>query len=216
VERTLEPEVMDTAEEASEYDSMDHSAPNNAFVERLFDLGAAGAMLDIGTGPGHIPLMVCDRDPAARVVGVDLARHMLDYAERHLAGSPHADRIEYRLVDAKRLGFDDGQFDAVFSNTIIHHIPDPRPMFAEARRVLRAGGVLLIRDLFRPANTERVDELVELYAGDCTAKQRELFRASLHAAFTPDEVRTMLDEVGLEADVVVDTDRHMSVQIRAA
>ena len=40
MERVLEPEVMDTAEEAAEYDSMDHTEPNAAFLARLVELGA--------------------------------------------------------------------------------------------------------------------------------------------------------------------------------
>ena len=40
MERVLEPEVMDTAEEAAEYDSMDHTEPNATFIARLIELGA--------------------------------------------------------------------------------------------------------------------------------------------------------------------------------
>ena len=81
MERTLEPEVMDTAEEADGYDAMDHSEPNAAFVERLCELEASGRMLDIGTGPGHIPVLICERVPDARVVGIDLSKSMLALAE---------------------------------------------------------------------------------------------------------------------------------------
>ena len=55
MERELEPEYMDTEDEAASYAAMDHSAPNAAFVARLVELGAAGRMLDVGCGPGHIP-----------------------------------------------------------------------------------------------------------------------------------------------------------------
>lgn len=216
MDRVLEPEVMDDAEEAAEYDAMDHRAPNTAFVQRLVELGARGRMLDIGTGPGHVPPLVCERVPDARVVGVDLAATMLAHAERHRLRSPHAARIEYRRADAKRLPFEDGSFDAVFSNTILHHIPDPRPFLREARRVLRPGGTLLVRDLFRPDSVQRADELVQLHAGGETPRQRELLRASLCAALTPDELRAVADECGLaDARVVVDSDRHVSLQ-RAA
>lgn len=216
MERTLEPEVMDTPEEADGYDAMDHSGPNGAFVDRLIELGARGRMLDIGTGPGLMPLLVCERIASARVVGVDLAEHMLRHAREHLASSPHADRVEFRLADAKGLDFPDDTFDAVFSNTILHHIPDPRPFLSEAVRVLRPGGAFLIRDLFRPETPERALELVDLHAADENAYNRELFRASLHAALTPDELRALVDELGLDGlELVVDTDRHMSLQ-RAA
>jgi len=216
MERVLEPEVMDTAEEAAEYDSMDHTEPNATFITRLVELGATGRFLDIGTGPGHLPLLVCQQVPESHVVGVDLSQNMLLYAERHRASSAHADRIEYHLMDAKELGLPDGHFDTVYSNTILHHIPDPRPFLAEAHRMLRPGGALLIRDLFRPDSEARRDELVDLYAKDASHNQRELFRASLHAAFTPEEFRAIADEVGLsEAEVVIDSDRHMSLQLAA-
>jgi len=215
--RTLEPEVMDTPEEAADYDAMDHSEPNLAFVERLAALGANGRALDVGTGPGHIPLLVCERLGGIEVLGIDLAAHMLALAERKRAASPHRARIAFRLADAKGLGFEDGAFDTVFSNTILHHIPDPRTLLAEARRVLRPGGVLLIRDLYRPETPERADALVELHAAEASPGARELFRASLHAALTPAELRAAADEAGLaDAELTVDTDRHMSLQMARA
>lgn len=214
MERVLEPEVMDTVEEADEYDAMDHAAPNEAFVARLVELGAAGAMLDVGCGPGHVAVLAAERCPGATILGVDLARTMLAHAERHRAASPHADRIRFELADAKGLPYPDATFDTVFSNTILHHIPDPRPFLSELRRVLRPGGVLLVRDLFRPASVARADALVAEHAADANANQRALFHASLCAAFTPDELRTLAAECGLaDAAVVVDTDRHMSLQL---
>ena len=216
MERTLEPELMDTPEEADGYDAMDHSGPNTAFVERLIELGARGRMLDIGTGPGHMPLLVCDRMADAQVVGIDLARHMLAHAERRLATSPHGARVEFQLADAKGLEFPDDSFDVVFSNTILHHIPDPRPFLREAHRVLRPGGVFLVRDLFRPADAARALELVQQYAAEETPYNQELFRASLHAALEPDELRAMARELRLDdLELVLDTDRHMSLQRRA-
>jgi ubiquinone/menaquinone biosynthesis C-methylase UbiE len=217
MERVLEPEVMDTAEEADGYDSMDHGLPNQAFVDRLIELGASGRMLDIGTGPGHLPLIVCERIDETTVIGIDLAEHMLRHAERHRAASPHRERVEFRRADAKQLPFETGSFDTVYSNTILHHIPDPLPFLSEARRALRPGGALLIRDLFRPPNSGRTLELVAMHAADADPYQQELFRASLCAAFTPEELRAMADETGLaQAEISIDSDRHMSLQIRAS
>ncbi len=213
LERVLEPEVMDTEEDAREYDQMDHTEANEAFVGRLVELGAHGSMLDIGTGPGHIPLLVCERIEGARVTGVDLAERMLQIAERNRRASAHAERISYRLADAKGLDFPDGTFDTAFSNTILHHIPDPLPFLIEALRVVKPGGVLLIRDLMRPNSLERREELVSLHAQGATPYQRRLFGDSLHAALTPDELRVLAREAGwIDAEVAVDSDRHMSLQ----
>jgi len=214
LQRTLEPEVMDTPEEAESYDAMDHTGPNASFVQRLVDLGAGGRMLDVGTGPGHIPLLVCDAIENCSVVGIDLARHMLAIAERRRADSPHAARLSFGLADAKGLDYPDASFDAVFSNTILHHIPDPRPFLREVRRVLKPGGALLVRDLFRPPTAAIADDLVAAYAGDEPPMNQELFRASLHAAFTPGELRALADSEGLDgAELVIDSDRHMSLQM---
>ena len=200
LERILETEAMDSIAETESYDSMDHTAANNSFVGRLFDLGASGRMLDIGTGPGHMPPLICDRDPDATVVGVDLAQHMIAAAENNLAKTTHGARIEYVHMDAKGLNFADGEFDTVFSNTI-----------------LQPGGTLLVRDLFRPPSREQLEALVAAHAGECTEHQRGLFADSLHAAFSPEEFRDLADESGLKlAEIVIDSDRHMSLQARAA
>jgi ubiquinone/menaquinone biosynthesis C-methylase UbiE len=150
------------------------------------------------------------------VLGIDLSQNMLRHAERHRADSPHRERVSFALADAKGLDFPDSAFDAVCSNTILHHIPDPRPFLAEAWRVLKPGGVLLIRDLFRPATPQRALELVRLYAAGETPYQQELFRASLHAALEPDELRALAAEAGLDGvELLLDSDRHMSLQCRA-
>lgn len=217
VQRILEPEVMDADDEAAAYAGMDHTAVNQAFVDRLGALGAGGRMLDIGTGPGDIPLLVVDRWRDVRVVAVDLAPAMLALAGRRVAASAHAARIELVLGDAKALAHGDHSFDTVFSNTILHHLPDPIPFLREAGRVLRPGGALLIRDLFRPPSEARVQELVALHAADMSGAGRELFTASLRAALTPDELRAAADAAGLaRAALVIDTDRHMSLQLATA
>jgi len=214
MDRVLEPEVMDSAEEAAAYDAMDHAEVNQAFVDRLVWLGASGRLLDIGTGPGSIPILLVERVADCRVTAVDLAPRMLELAERRRALSPHGARIELRLADAKALDLGDASFDGVFSNTILHHLPDPRPFLREARRVLRPGGILLVRDLYRPDSVARVAELLLRHAADASPEGREMFRASLCAALTPGELRAMADECGLaDARLLVDTDRHMSLQL---
>jgi ubiquinone/menaquinone biosynthesis C-methylase UbiE len=217
MQRVLEPEVMDTEQEAHAYDAMDHLEANRAFLTRLLELGVSKQVLDIGTGPGLIPLMLCEAHPSCTVIGVDLSAQMLRLARRHLAATPHAARVEYQLGDAKNLDFPSNSFDVVCSNTILHHIPDPTPFLAEAWRVLKPGGTILIRDLFRPDSKKQAINLVDAHAGREPEYARELFRASLCAALTPDELRTCAAQAGLtEVEVVLDSDRHMSLQSKVS
>ncbi len=215
MQRELEPEVMDTLDEAQGYDAMDHAEPNRAFVNRLKELGAGDRMIDLGCGPGDIPIMVAGEIADSAVFGVDLSRNMLDIANRKLAGLNLGTRVEFHLADVKDLPFEDDRFDAVFSNTILHHIPKPIDLLSEAWRVLRPNGVLLIRDLYRPADEQTLEQLVEQHAGACTAHQQAMFRASLKAALTPGELGELTRDVGMtDVEVVIDTDRHMSLQTR--
>ena len=101
--RVLETEVMDSAEEAADYDAMDHTEVNQRFVADLLATGPiAGELLDLGTGTAQIPIELCRQDPQARLLAIDLAQHMLDLAGAniHRAGLQMRIRIE-RVADGR-------------------------------------------------------------------------------------------------------------------
>jgi ubiquinone/menaquinone biosynthesis C-methylase UbiE len=220
--RTLEPEVMDTEEEARDYDAMDHATVNARFCDDLLATGARpGRVLDVGTGTALIPIELCRRDPRVEVDAIDLAGHMLSLAQRNVADAALGLRIRIARMDAKATPWPDGSFDAVMSNSIVHHIPEPRHVLNEVWRLVRPGGVLFVRDLERPVDAARVAELVSTYAPVPDAapevrsmhvRQRALFEASLLAALTADEVRGMVAPLGIPGDAVRSTsDRHWTL-----
>jgi ubiquinone/menaquinone biosynthesis C-methylase UbiE len=210
--RVLESEVMDRPEEAREYDAMDHSGVNLRFVDDFLAVhgpGRGGELLDVGTGPGRVPIALCRADRHFRVLGVDLAGPMLELARRNVADAGLTDRIRFARGDAKSLPFPDGRFEAVISNTIVHHIPDPVPALAEMVRLVAAGGSLMIRDLARPADEAAIQALVELHAADEPIPAKNLLRDSLHASLTLDEVKAIVRGLGLPTEgVALTSDRH--------
>ncbi len=214
--RVLEPEVMDSDEEARDYDAMDHAEVNRRFCGDLLALGPdLGATLDVGTGTALIPIELCRTTPGARVVGIDLAASMLALGRRNVERAGLTAAIELRLVDAKVLPFPDGSFRCVASNSIVHHIPDPSPALGEMLRVLASGGWLFVRDLLRPRSDEAVSALVRRYAGAEGARARGLFDASLRAALTLDEARDLAAAHGMARDAVSATsDRHWTLAWR--
>jgi ubiquinone/menaquinone biosynthesis C-methylase UbiE len=210
--RVLEPEAMNTPEEARAYDAMDHAAVDAQFVA---DFRAehgpcrGGELLDVGTGPAKIPIALCRADPQARVLGIDLADPMLDRARRNVEEAGLSGRIRCEWADAKVLHHPDGTFEAVLCNTIVHHIPEPARILKEMARVVAPGGTLFVRDLVRPDSLADVARLVAKYAGAESSAARKLFEASLHAALTLGEVRALVRELGRPEDrVEMMSDRH--------
>lgn len=210
--RVLEPEVMDTPEEAASYDAMDHDEVNARFVADFLAVHGpmrGGEALDLGTGTARIPIRLGLRDPGARVLGVDLAQHMLELGRRNVRAARLEERVRLRLVDAKGLPFEDHSFEAVISNSIVHHIPEPTLVLREMARLVASGGTLFVRDLARPETMADLEHLVATHAGGEPADARALFAASLHAALTVAEVRALVGALGApEAGVTMTSDRH--------
>ncbi|HEY1959787.1 MAG TPA: class I SAM-dependent methyltransferase [Polyangiaceae bacterium] len=217
--RVLEPEVMDTAQEAADYDAMDNREPNERFATDCLHFARFANALDVGTGTALIPIAMCERAPDVRFVAVDLAEHMLALAKRNVARAGLGARIELQRVDAKRLPFADGAFETVVSNSIVHHVPDPAHALGEMNRVARR--VLFVRDLFRPESDAEVARLVALHGGappaepaalERHARQVALLDASLRAALTIDEVRDLVRSIGIPPTAVSQTsDRHFTL-----
>lgn len=221
LKRVLEPEVMDSEKEAQEYNDMDHSVVNQHFVEELFKFArdqtpaAAdaevdfGDVLDLGTGTALIPVELCRQDHDCRVMAVDLAVSMLELARYNVEAAGMIERITLAQVDAKRMGYDRGAFDLVMSNSIIHHIPDPVVCLQEMVRVTAEDGLLFIRDLMRPQDAETLEALVLTYTGKESEYSQQLFRDSLHAALSLDEIRDLVASLGFDSNSVQATsDRH--------
>ena len=214
--RVLEPEVMDTPDEAVAYDRMDHAEVNRRFASDLLAAAASRRVnlarvevLDLGTGTALIPIELCQRLPDVRVRAVDAAQNMLDLAAVRLQQAGLTDRIRLELVDAKRLPCSDGQFAAVISNSIIHHLPEPALALAEGVRVTAPGGLLFFRDLLRPADRATLEQIVNTYAAGADERQRRLFADSLHAALSLEEIRNLVAALGFDPQGVgQSSDRH--------
>ena len=217
LQRILEPEVMDSPQDASDYDSMDHAEVNRVFVGDLLAVLSESEtdILDIGTGTALIPIELCQRRTDCRVMAADAAVSMLELARYNIEVAGLISRIELAHVDAKCLPFKDALFDAVMSNSIVHHIPEPVHVLQEAVRVVRPGGLLFFRDLLRPETDEQLASLVQTYAGSANPSQQKMFAESLHAALSLEEIRGLVSSLDFAADSLEQTsDRHWTWSAR--
>ncbi|MGL4419201.1 MAG: class I SAM-dependent methyltransferase, partial [Gemmataceae bacterium] len=204
----------DTADDATNYDAMDHSIVNRRFAADFLAIYSTPTLpvLDVGTGTAQIPIELCRQEPALQIIAVDLAESMLSLGHRNIADAQLTDRIQLQLVNARTLGFLDGHFSGVISNSIIHHIPEPRDAFTEMLRVLAPGGCLFVRDLCRPDSIAELNHIVNQYATNDSPRQRQLFADSLHAALTLAEVRILVGTFGLSPEIVqMTSDRHWTL-----
>lgn len=103
------------------------------------------ALLDIGTGTGRLLELVASRTQWA--LGVDASRDMLHLARARLAERGLAARCAVRQADLYRLPLADATFDVVALQMVLHYADDPAAAIAEAARVLRPDGLLIIVDL---------------------------------------------------------------------
>lgn len=214
--RTLEPEVMEDRKEAMEYNEMDHSGVNDRFVTDLIAVGPIGNdILDLGTGTALIPVALCRKEQGIRVMAADASVEMLELARYNIELSHLLDRVQLHRCDAKKLVFPNAYFDTVMSNSLVHHLPTSDSFFAESLRVLRPGGLLFIRDLYRPQTDAEVERLVDLYTEGETDYSKQLFRQSLHAALTVQELQGIVEPLGIPgSSVQMSSDRHWTLVYR--
>jgi len=215
VERITEPQLMDDLAQAAAYAGADFDEPHRQFVEelssRINDLTVLTRVVDLGCGPGHIPLNLLARHPAMRIDAIDGAEAMIQQATALAKGRPGADRL--RLIHGVLPGasLPEPQYDLVLSSSLLHHFRDPSDFWADVKRLAAPGGHVFMVDLRRPPSRGDVSALVDRYSEEETELLRRDFYRSLCASFTPQEVRAQLVAAGLSLSVQSLGDRHLVV-----
>jgi ubiquinone/menaquinone biosynthesis C-methylase UbiE len=195
--RVLEPHAVPTAHEAVEYDRLARSSVprfSDTFVNMVSKAGLKQArVLDIGSGPGLIPIALAMHQPDWHIQGIDPSPEMLRQARRHAEQAGVSERVRFERGSATALPYPDGSFDLVISQFTLHHIERPVEMLDEAARVVRDGGQVIIKDLARPARWKAALFLTfTKYLGGAGAVEQRMFHESLKAALSIAEVRRVV------------------------
>jgi ubiquinone/menaquinone biosynthesis C-methylase UbiE len=105
-----------------------------------------GTLLDLGTGPGYLPIEIVKRFPAIRCDGIDLSGRLIKMARTNAEKAGLADRLNFEVGNAAKLRFEDESYDMVISTGMLHMLKDPVKVLRECYRVLRPGGEAWIYD----------------------------------------------------------------------
>ena len=219
MKRRPEPELMDSEAQTAAYAAADFSESNSLFTERFTGrfpgLPASGRMMDLGCGPGDIVFRMARAFPNWQITGLDAGENMLRCARQRLAGEQGCSNVEFRHAYLPDETLEPGSCQALISNSLLHHLPDPLVLWQTVVQLAAPGAAVQVMDLFRPHSEDEAMRLVDHYSGDEPEVLREDFYNSLLAAYTVEEIADQVAQSGLRGlDVEMASDRHWIVSGR--
>jgi SAM-dependent methyltransferase len=152
----------------------------------------AARVLEVGCGTGIITAKIAELPGVAEAVGVDPNPGFVDRARRR------APTLRFDVADGRTLPHPDAAFDGVVFATTLCHIREPEPALAEARRVLRPGGYLLVYDGDYASATVALGERDPLQA--CVSAAVAVL---VHDPWLIRRLPALLDDAGFDCEPLV-------------
>jgi len=173
-----------------------------------------GIILDIGTGPGYLPIEIAKIAPKLRIVAIDLTKRMIEFARGHARDAGVSSRITFQVGDGNRLKFGEASFDMVISTGALHAWKNPVQVMRECHRVLKPGRVAWIYD---PAHvvTEQTEEILRrgLRGIDRLAFKWGSWSTKAAEPLSDDRIRSILDQLDF-IEKRVEKDRWLKITLK--
>ncbi|MEQ1739603.1 MAG: class I SAM-dependent methyltransferase [Methyloglobulus sp.] len=214
MERVLESELMEDLEQVFAYAKANFDKPHKKFVQRIKTLVKdptfSGKALDLGCGPGDISCRFAKAFPLCKIDAVDGSKPMIDYGINTTKPDLQArlNFIHGKLPEAK---LPEQHYDVIFSNSLLHHLPDPQILWQVVKKYSTSGTRIAIMDLLRPGRNYMAESLVEMYATNEPEILKRDFYHSLLAAFTIEEIKIQIKQAELSLTVEQISDRHVFI-----
>lgn len=133
-------QIIDALEDRAEDPAM------NEIIARYFaelDWPDRGTLLEIGCGTGPVARAAARRSPGTRVIGTDPAKELVEDARTRAKAIPN---LRFKTCDGAQQPVDAASVDSVILHTVLSHVTAPEALLAEAFRVLRPSGQLVVCD----------------------------------------------------------------------
>lgn len=140
--RVFESAVPDEVSYLDRLAATDTARSYKSVMFHALDARPGQTVLDLGCGPGtDLSTLAKAVSPSGRVIGIDSSQKMVEQARRRTEG---LSAVEVQLGDIHTLPLEDGSIDRARTERVLQHVADPARALAEARRVLRPGGRLVM------------------------------------------------------------------------
>jgi ubiquinone/menaquinone biosynthesis C-methylase UbiE len=178
---------------------------------------AAGTILDLGTGPGYLPVEIVKRKPDINIIGIDLSKKLIHMAQANAAKAGLSGQLRFEVGNAANLRFDKDVFDIVISTGMLHSLKDPVKVLKEIYRVLKKGGQAWVFDPAKVASdVDRAKWEASLSFGE--KFYLRLFKLlGLHkpiATYHRDEVLPMIEASGFKDFQIEAYDNEIRIKLK--
>jgi ubiquinone/menaquinone biosynthesis C-methylase UbiE len=175
-----------------------------------------GTVLDLGTGPGYLPIEIVKHAPDVHITGVDLSRKLISMARINAQKAGFSSQLSFEVGNSSRLRFDDSVFDMVISTGMLHSLKRPVSVLMEIHRVLKPGADAWIYD---PAN---VIQYIDKTKWRASLNLRERFFLwafgilGLHKpieVYSKEDVIPMIEAAGIKQYSIDDRGREIRIKV---
>ena len=186
-------------------------------AEEILSVFKEGALLDLGTGPGYLPIEIVKRSPLIRCDGIDLSGRLIKMARVNARRAGVADRLNFEVGNAAKLQSEDESYDMVISTGMLHMLKDPVNVLRECYRVLKPGGEAWIYDPARVSS--QIDK--EKWKASLNVMEKVsyvLFKLYLRVnppyTYRREQVEEMIAETEFKEYEIEEEDREIKVKLR--
>jgi ubiquinone/menaquinone biosynthesis C-methylase UbiE len=163
---------------------------------------SGGRVLDVATGHGDFAFALA-RNLASydEIIGIDTNDKELETA-RETAKQQSLTKVRFFARDAEVLGFEDASFDTVTISNSLHHLKSPGTVLGNMRRVLRPGGLFIVREMYR--DMQNMAQMSHVLFHTFRADIDTLKGITHRRSYLRDELYQMYQGLGLSATEVFD------------
>jgi SAM-dependent methyltransferase len=159
----------------------------------LASLKEGDIVLDLGSGAGFDCFLAADKvGKNGKVIGVDMTSEMVTKARENARKGGYSN-VEFRLGEIENLPAADSSVDVIISNCVINLSPDKKQVFADAFRVLKPGGRIMISDIVLLRDLP-----------DVVLNSLEAYVSCISGAMLKDEYLKAIKDAGLKDVTIID------------